>query len=497
MRSLLAAAFATLATPRLPKAGRSPSRPTSGFRASTARRHGERRLRRQPQHQRRPLEPRLRFHGRCGGLERPVGPRPRRHLQRLVRRPRLPDGRPAQPRLRVEPAHRRHALRRLPRCRHRSGARSTCWPAPATSTSASASASMPAPGPASRCRPDRAGPIPWSACAASTTSTSSGLEPSSPTLAASPATPRRGRRWAPSAIDWTTHGRSRAAGAAMSISKDLPAADLDIELTGPLDRPHLPLLMKPIVTTLNPSIDGASETLRVQPTHKIRTTGDRYDPGGGGINVARIVTAPTAALPVYPAGGATGNVLDELMSAALPFAASPLPAIPGSAIWPRDRHRPRVPLRPRGPGRPAGRMARNPDGDRGARLPTGWWSAAAGRPDCPTTASCRCSIAAASAVPGAWCSTAPASPAATVAVGGLALIKPSHGEFRAPWACRSTPRPDRRRRPRLRACRRTSLPSPWATRARCSPPKPPPSSAARPPSRQGARPARATASSAR
>ncbi len=49
--------------------------------------------------------------------------------------------------------------------------------------------------------------------------------------------------------------------------------------------------MKPIVTlTLNPAIDGACEAERVQPTHKTRTTGDRYDPGGGGINVARVVS---------------------------------------------------------------------------------------------------------------------------------------------------------------------------------------------------------------
>ena len=80
--------------------------------------------------------------------------------------------------------------------------------------------------------------------------------------------------------------------------------------------------MKPIVTlTLNPAIDGACETERVQPTHKIRTTGDRYDPGGGGINVARVIAQLGGpALPVYFAGGATGGVLDELMAErGLPF----------------------------------------------------------------------------------------------------------------------------------------------------------------------------------
>lgn len=74
--------------------------------------------------------------------------------------------------------------------------------------------------------------------------------------------------------------------------------------------------MKQIVTlTLNPSIDGACETDLVRATHKIRTRGDRYDPGGGGINVARVITelgGPTRA--VYLAGGATGDVFDALMA---------------------------------------------------------------------------------------------------------------------------------------------------------------------------------------
>ncbi|ALK10829.1 1-phosphofructokinase family hexose kinase [Blastochloris viridis] len=73
--------------------------------------------------------------------------------------------------------------------------------------------------------------------------------------------------------------------------------------------------MKPIVTlTLNPSIDGAAETDTIRPTHKIRTSNERYYPGGGGINVARVVAelgGPTRA--VYAAGGATGPILDALI----------------------------------------------------------------------------------------------------------------------------------------------------------------------------------------
>lgn len=74
--------------------------------------------------------------------------------------------------------------------------------------------------------------------------------------------------------------------------------------------------MKPIVTlTLNPTIDGAAEADRVRPIHKVRTTNERYYPGGGGVNVARVLAelgAPATA--VYLAGGATGQLLDELLA---------------------------------------------------------------------------------------------------------------------------------------------------------------------------------------
>lgn len=73
--------------------------------------------------------------------------------------------------------------------------------------------------------------------------------------------------------------------------------------------------MKSIVTvTLNPAIDGSCETQQVRPTHKIRTTNERYDPGGGGINVARVVTRLGGDVHAYYlAGGATGTVLDNLL----------------------------------------------------------------------------------------------------------------------------------------------------------------------------------------
>ena len=83
----------------------------------------------------------------------------------------------------------------------------------------------------------------------------------------------------------------------------------------PSQRSHA---LKPIVTlTLNPSIDGSAQTEVVRPIRKVRTTGERYDPGGGGINVARVVQELRgAAQAVYLAGGATGGVLDDLLDSA-------------------------------------------------------------------------------------------------------------------------------------------------------------------------------------
>ena len=73
--------------------------------------------------------------------------------------------------------------------------------------------------------------------------------------------------------------------------------------------------MKTIVTlTPNPAIDGSCDARRVRPTHKVRTTSMRYDPGGGGINVARVVQRMGGNVrAIYMAGGATGGVLDNLL----------------------------------------------------------------------------------------------------------------------------------------------------------------------------------------
>lgn len=73
--------------------------------------------------------------------------------------------------------------------------------------------------------------------------------------------------------------------------------------------------MKPIVTlTLNPAIDAACIADEVIPMRKVRTRDERYDPGGGGINVARVVhELGGEAVAFYLAGGITGHALEGLV----------------------------------------------------------------------------------------------------------------------------------------------------------------------------------------
>lgn len=73
--------------------------------------------------------------------------------------------------------------------------------------------------------------------------------------------------------------------------------------------------MKPIATlTLNPTIDVSYDVGEVRHTHKMRTDNEWYAPGGGGINVARVLARLGAPVRcVYTSGGATGPALDGLV----------------------------------------------------------------------------------------------------------------------------------------------------------------------------------------
>jgi 6-phosphofructokinase 2 len=74
--------------------------------------------------------------------------------------------------------------------------------------------------------------------------------------------------------------------------------------------------METILTlTLNPTIDVSTSVGRLAPIHKLRCGPARRDPGGGGINVARVVRRlGTEAIAVYPTGGLIGALLHKLTS---------------------------------------------------------------------------------------------------------------------------------------------------------------------------------------
>lgn len=73
--------------------------------------------------------------------------------------------------------------------------------------------------------------------------------------------------------------------------------------------------MKSIATlTMNPTIDVAYDVPKVFHTHKIRVAQEYHNPGGGGINVARVyVRLGGNARNYYLSGGATGIALDGLL----------------------------------------------------------------------------------------------------------------------------------------------------------------------------------------
>jgi 6-phosphofructokinase 2 len=67
--------------------------------------------------------------------------------------------------------------------------------------------------------------------------------------------------------------------------------------------------------TLSPSLDSATMTPQIYPEGKLRCSAPVFEPGGGGINVARAVThLGGKATAIFPAGGATGEHLVALLA---------------------------------------------------------------------------------------------------------------------------------------------------------------------------------------
>lgn len=71
-----------------------------------------------------------------------------------------------------------------------------------------------------------------------------------------------------------------------------------------------------ITLTLNPALDVTTSVDVVSPTHKLRCGPATAEPGGGGVNVARVVARlGESTLAVLPLGGATGERLGRRLVA--------------------------------------------------------------------------------------------------------------------------------------------------------------------------------------
>ena len=71
-----------------------------------------------------------------------------------------------------------------------------------------------------------------------------------------------------------------------------------------------------LTLTMNPALDLATSTQRVEPAHKLRCAAPLIHPGGGGINVARVLARLGGdVLALFPQGGVTGRMLRGLLAA--------------------------------------------------------------------------------------------------------------------------------------------------------------------------------------
>lgn len=71
-----------------------------------------------------------------------------------------------------------------------------------------------------------------------------------------------------------------------------------------------------LTIALNPALDVATSCDALQPSHKLRCTHAERFPGGGGINVARVVQRLGGdCMALYLAGGAVGDRLQNLLQA--------------------------------------------------------------------------------------------------------------------------------------------------------------------------------------
>jgi 6-phosphofructokinase 2 len=71
-----------------------------------------------------------------------------------------------------------------------------------------------------------------------------------------------------------------------------------------------------VTVSVNPALDASMSVDHVMVDRKLRCSEPEYDPGGGGINSARVLrTLGTDVVAVYPIGGPMGAILVELLEA--------------------------------------------------------------------------------------------------------------------------------------------------------------------------------------
>lgn len=75
-------------------------------------------------------------------------------------------------------------------------------------------------------------------------------------------------------------------------------------------------MAKILTVTFSPAIDKSTSIKALVPEKKLRCSEPKFEPGGGGINVARAIhKLGGEARAIYLAGGYSGRFLDELMEA--------------------------------------------------------------------------------------------------------------------------------------------------------------------------------------
>jgi len=73
-------------------------------------------------------------------------------------------------------------------------------------------------------------------------------------------------------------------------------------------------MQKILTVTLNPALDLSTSVERMQANRKLRCAGARLEPGGGGVNVSRVIRRFGGKSTAFVAlGGPTGRTLRELM----------------------------------------------------------------------------------------------------------------------------------------------------------------------------------------